>query len=82
MENWKLVAAGKLINGGYDHWKNYQTSEWKLYDMETDRSEQTDLSGRFPEKVHVTIMERMGKCRSRFPSPTGRDRAADKINLC
>lgn len=27
MGNWKLVAAGKLINGGYDHWKNYQTSE-------------------------------------------------------
>jgi arylsulfatase len=45
--NWKLVARNKLTK---DHRVNSGVS-WELYDLNTDRSELNDLSGRYPSKV-------------------------------
>lgn len=32
-------------------WNDNQPEKWELYNMETDRTEMHDLSGKFPEKV-------------------------------
>ena len=51
MGEWKLVSTGKLKDGSYGQWKNYQAGRWELYSIEKDRSELTDLSGQYPEIV-------------------------------
>jgi arylsulfatase A-like enzyme len=68
---WKLVSTGRLLNGGYGYWKNYQEGKWELYDMEEDRSELTDLSGQYPEKVlkMSKLWEEWAETVHVFPSP-------------
>ena len=46
MGDWKLVASSTPNVEPY-------TAEWELYDLDTDRSEAKDLSGKYPEKVQT-----------------------------
>jgi arylsulfatase A-like enzyme len=48
-DRWKLVSAGKLMDGGYGLWKNYKQGSWELYDMHNDPAESIDLSGQHPD---------------------------------
>lgn len=55
MGSWKLVAQAEMLNGGYGLWKNYKTTPWALYDMETDRAEMHDLSDKHPDLMKQMI---------------------------
>lgn len=50
MGRWKLVSGG-ILNGGYGHWKNYESRPWELYNMNNDRSEMKDVSAEHPKLV-------------------------------
>ena len=71
MDKWKLVSASKLKDGGYGHWKYYQTGQWELYNLEKDRSELMDLSGQYPEivKEMSTLWEEWAHQAQVLPAP-------------
>jgi len=53
---WKLVSAHQNLRTGIDHFQLQKISEsgnvpWELYDMESDRTELTDLADQHPDKV-------------------------------
>jgi len=53
---WKLVSAHLNLRTGIDHFQLQNEWEaekvpWELYDMESDRTELTDLAEQLPEKV-------------------------------
>ncbi len=53
---WKLVSAHLNLRTGIDHFQLQNEWEagkvpWELYDMESDRTELTDLADQHPEKV-------------------------------
>ncbi len=53
---WKLVSAHLNLRTGIDHFQLQNEWEagkvpWELYDMESDRTELTDLAEQHPEKV-------------------------------
>jgi arylsulfatase A-like enzyme len=48
---WKLVSAGKLLDGPYAKWTNSSMGKWELYDISKDRSELHDLSETHPDRV-------------------------------
>ena len=51
--HWKLVAGHPNARLGIDYFKQKGTTspKWELYDMASDRVEQTDLSALYPEEV-------------------------------
>lgn len=67
---WKIVSGG-ILNGNYGSWKTYLSLPWRLYDMETDRSELTDLSGQYPEKVQqmVQMWNKWANSTNVYPMP-------------
>ncbi len=69
--DWKLVAKGELLNGGYGLWKNYRRGPWELYNMKSDRSELHDLSAKYPAKFKElsTIWDAYAKRALVFPAP-------------
>ena len=56
MGKWKIESGG-ILDGPYGKWETYTSLPWRLYDLENDRSELTDLSGQYPEQV--MLMESM-----------------------
>jgi arylsulfatase len=67
---WKIVSGG-ILNGNYGSWKTYFSLPWRLYDMQTDRSELTDLSGQYPEKVQqmVRMWNKWANSSNVYPMP-------------
>ena len=65
MGNWKLVSSDHVIQ--YNPWRADRIglevedppadphSLWELYDLETDRTEQTNLAEEFPDRVQEMI---------------------------
>jgi len=68
---WKLVSTANMFDGGYGHWKYYENGPWELYNMDTDRSEVTDLSGQYPHLVKkmAEMWEKWAHNHNVFPSP-------------
>ncbi|GAB6166203.1 arylsulfatase [Thermostilla marina] len=50
---WEHRLEGAVRHGRWKAIYFENTGEWKLYDMETDRTEQHDLSNRYPELLEV-----------------------------
>ena len=55
MGKWKLVSTGEIYDGTYGNWKYYKSGAWELYNMDIDRSELTNLAGKYPEIVRNMV---------------------------
>ena len=68
---WKSVSTANMFDGGYGHWKYYENGPWELYNMDTDRSEVTDLSGQYPELVKkiAGMWDEWAHTHNVFPTP-------------
>ncbi len=55
MGKWKLVSTAKLSDGGYGRWNYYENGPWELYNLDEDRAESIDISGKYPQKVNQMI---------------------------
>ena len=67
---WKLVSTHRNLRTGIDHFQLQNEWEagkvpWELYDMESDRTELTDLAEQRPEKVNE-LARLFGEWRDRY----------------
>ncbi len=72
---WKIVSGG-ILHGPYGQWKTYSSLPWQLFNMETDRSELTDLSAQYPDIVlrMAAMWEKWAHEANVYPMPWEREK--------